>query len=57
MIDQHQEDRSFLQNVKLMTDGELLVYRQWQAQEEWRRIVIEREMDRRKEGTDETGRS
>lgn len=45
----HELDREFLRELKIMSDKELIIQLKYQSCEDWRRIAIEREMDRRLE--------
>jgi hypothetical protein len=47
MYDMHEQDRQFLQELKEASLDELLINLQFQACEDWRRIAIERELDKR----------
>lgn len=48
-MDSHDQDYEFLQNLRSMSSRELHVFRMFQACEPWRRVAIEREMQRRTE--------
>jgi hypothetical protein len=43
----HEEDRDFLKEIKTISDSEIRIYLTFQACEDWRRVALEREFERR----------
>jgi hypothetical protein len=50
----HDHDRDFLKEIRRMSDKELHIHLKYQSCEEWRRVAIEREMERRVKIEEET---